>query len=569
MARAYYGKLLQGNPEITRVFDSLESDPPKLIACDVETRSLTDQTVLGLAIATPEGHAFYFDIYEPTLPWPLFFRPDITKLWHNAPFDLAKEALGRFRVNTENMGDTVVVMRLLPDIGNTLEEASQYVNTQARNMGDILSEHKVKTCDLLPWFVLAEKCATDALATMEIWQKFRPLVDNEYYEVQNKFQKRLIQMSYRGIKLDKERVRNIDRELEANLLLYNNLARRQGFNPHSPRQVAAILNSRGYFLPTTRSGAPSTSEETLRYIPDALAQLTIICRKYNKLHGTYIHKWKGFDRAYTHYRMDAATGRTSSYRDNLHNTPTGQRGGDIVPKAGSIRSVFIPDTEFGTHWDLKQIELRVLAYLSGDTELQAVLNDSTRDFHAETMKLYNIFSRVQTKNINYGITYNGSDQEIAIGAGISDLNIVRRARYIFSHTYPVCWAYMQDQQAIALDTMQVTTMFGRVLRIDQGNKGLSDKHVRNCGINWPIQGTAAEVFQRIALAVESYISSENWLAQTHDDFWNNGVWKLSKDLEHIVPFWTPIELKHVTRFSGELAPCCSKAKELGKECTNG
>ncbi len=254
MARAYFGTLSPGDPEIARVFDSLESNPPKLIACDVETISLTDQRVLGLAIATPEGHAFYFDIYEPTLPWPLFFRSDVTKLWHNAPFDLAREALGKFKVDTENMGDTVVVMRLLPDIGNTLEEASQHVRNQARNMGDVLREHSVTTCDQLPWQVLAEKCAVDALATMQVWQKFRSQVDNEYYEVQNKFQKRLIQMSYRGIRLDQERVRLIDRELEANLLLYNNLARRQGFNPHSPRQVAAILNSRGWFLPTNRPG---------------------------------------------------------------------------------------------------------------------------------------------------------------------------------------------------------------------------------------------------------------------------------------------------------------------------
>ena len=76
------------------------------------------------------------------------------------------------------------------------------------------------------------------------------------------------------------------------------------------------------------------------------------------------------------------------------------------------------------------------------------------------------------------------------------------------------------------------------------------------------------MFQRIALAVEADIPHENWLAQTHDDFWNNGVWKLRKELEHILPFWTPIELEHVTRFSGELAPCCSLAKELSKECVN-
>ena len=568
MARAYFGRLKPGDPEISQVWERLNTEPPSLIACDVETRSLKDLTVLGLAIATPEGHAFYCDIYEPTLPWHLLFTDKITKIWHNAPFDMAKETLGAFKVDVTNIEDTVVVMRLIPEIGNTLEEASQFVRTQARNMGDVLHEHNVTICDNLPWPVLAEKCATDALATMQVWQKFRPLVNDEYYRTQSKFQKRLIQMSYRGIRLDQDRVTAIDRELESNLLLFNNIARRHGFNPYSPKQVAQILNHRGYYLPTNRNGAPSTTEETLREIPDALAQLTIVCRKYNKLHSTYIHKWKDKERAYTHYRMDAATGRTSSSNDNLQNTPTGQRGGDIVPKAGSVRSVFIPDTEYGTHWDLAQIELRVLAYLSGDKILQAVLNDPARDFHAETQKLYGIFSRVQTKNINYGITYNGSDYEIAIGAGITDLDVVRRARYLFAKTFPVCWDYMQRQQADALRDMQVTTMFGRVLRIDQGRGNLSEKHIRNCGINWPIQGTAAEAFQRIALAVEADIPHENWLAQTHDDFWNNGVWKLSKELEHILPFWTPIELEHVTRFSGELAPCCSLAKELGKECVN-
>ena len=568
MARAYFGSLLPGDPEITHVFEKLTSEPPPYFACDVETRSLKDKTVLGLAIATPEGHAFYFDIYEPTLPWHLFFDPDITKIWYNAPFDTAAEALGRWHIDITNMDDAIIAVRLIPDIGNSLEEATMHTRTQTRNMGDVMREHNVTICDNLPWPVLAEKCGRDALGTMEVWHKFRPQVTDEVYHTMNEFQKRLIAMSYQGIKLDEERVTQIDVELEANLLFYESLARRHGFNPYSPKQVAQILNHRGIYLQPNRNGAPSTTEETLREIPDALAQLTIVCRKYNKLHSTYIHKWRGQERAYTHYGLGAATGRTTSSDDNLQNTPTGQRGGDIVPKAGTVRSVFIPDTTYGTHWDLKQIELRALAFLSGDLVLQAVLNDPTRDFHGETQKLYGIYSRVQTKNINYGITYNGSDLEIAIGAGITDLNIVRRARYLFAKTFPVCWDYMQRQQAIALRDMQVTTMFGRVLRIDQGRKGLSEKHIRNCGINWSVQGTAAEIFQRIALAVESYIPTEYWLAQTHDDFWNNEVWKLGKELEHTVGFWTPIDLEHVTRFSGELAPCCSKAKELKKECIN-
>ncbi len=549
--KAYFGRYATGNPRIREVYQDLFSSPPSMVALDIETPSVKINEPIGIGIATPLGDAFYFDISDPGLPWHLVQdnpHVKVRKVWHNAPFDLAWEALGKYGADIVNIDDSVILCRMLPHVDNTLEYASQWVQTQTSNMGDVLARYGAKFVTELPFEVVAEKCCRDALATMEIFQKFKPQIDSEYYEFERKFLVKLMQMSFRGLLLDKPRVIAIDRELEADLLLYKGSAQSLGFNPLSPQQVAISLNAEGYFLPPKRgTNAPDTSEEVLEKIPHPIAQLTLLVRKYNKLHGTYIHKWLNKERVFTHFFADAATGRTSSKDENIHNLPTGTRKGHIVPKAGKVRSVFIPDEEWGTKWDLNQIEVRSLAHLSKDKNLQAVLNDPNRDLHLETQDFGKLESRVQAKNVNFGIIYNGSDKEIAKGASTNNLSMIRYVREQWQLRYPDAWAWMLESQELALENLSVPTLFGRELDVTQKGDNY-EKHLRNRGINYRIQGTTAEIFKRIFLAVCEVIPEDKHLSQIHDEGWHNGKWEIPEEIQHIMPFWTPIEYEHVKRF---------------------
>ena len=88
--RAYIGELSPGDPEILVRYNQLFSTPPGLVACDTETVSLKDRTLLGFAIALPNGDGWYFTPDEPGIPWHLIKPGATVKVWHNAPFDLSR-----------------------------------------------------------------------------------------------------------------------------------------------------------------------------------------------------------------------------------------------------------------------------------------------------------------------------------------------------------------------------------------------------------------------------------------------------------------------------------------------
>ena len=408
--RAYFGPSTD-IAEQRQIYDDLFSSPPPLVGLDIETPSTTDTRALGIGIAIPYGHqshSFYFDIFDPGLPWHLIHPSPTRKVWHNAPFDLAWDALGKFGADIDNIDDTMIVFRMFPDMPNDLATLSYYVATQTRNMGDVLNEHSVKLVTDLPWPVVAEKCARDAAATIQLWIKYRSQISNEYYMHERDFLSKLMHISHKGIRLDQDRVLSLDREVEAQLTRLMGTAESMGFNPLSPDDVAIALNDADFFIPTNpRTGKPQTNAFNLRTIDHPIARLTLACRKFNKLHSTYIHKWVGKTRSFGNYRMDAATGRTSSVNENHQNLPTGKRRGD-VKLSYPVRSVFLPDhiiddgIPSGMKFDLMSIELRIIAEFSGDINLKTILADSTRDIHHEVQVALKIHSRVEAKNFVFG-----------------------------------------------------------------------------------------------------------------------------------------------------------------------
>lgn len=531
------------------LYRRLFSDPPREVALDIETISLSIDTILGIGIATPENHAWYFDIWEMSLiPWHLIHPSSTRKIWYNAPFDLKRELLGKFHADIENIDDAIIVMRMLPGIGNSLKDASQYVQTQAQNMGDVLKEYEVQTVDKLPFEVVAEKCMQDALATMQVWKRFRPAISDEYYNVEREFLVKLMKMSYAGIKIDADRAVAIDVELEARLAKAIKITDAAGFNPNSPKQVAKYLHDQGLYLPFKyKKGVAtnlSTDEDALETISDPIAATILEARRVGKAH-TRMHKWARKPRVYTHLYMDGATGRTMSRDENLQNIDSGHdEERSIRPEAGSMRSPLIPDQEFGTLWDLEQIELRAFAYITGDKNFQNIMNDPTRDIHNETMKATGLKSRVYAKGLNFGrILFNGSDAEVARQIHVQPSDVAAMwQRWSAEFSDAANWL----AEANASTSMTVQTLYGRTLDIGSNAPYLSKKQLANRRCNYPVQGTAAEVFKRIMISTG--IPDEDIRMQIHDEEWADGIHELSSDLAHIAPFWTPLKVEYVRRF---------------------
>ena len=560
----YYGVLPAGHPDIKLIDQRLRDNPPKYIACDIETVSLKDQTIIGMGIATEDGHAFYYDRQD--LPNHFIIPGPTRKVWYNAPFDLSREGLGQWGsefVDLDNIDDAIILVRMMPGINNSLEEASRLGHTNARSMKDILRQYKCKTTlelNAIDPGIVALKCCEDALATMEIFLGLRKTVNAEYYEAERRFQSILLKMSHRGILLDHDRVVAIDNELEEGLAILQAAVDTMGFNPLSSKQVIAKLHSEGVFIPykSEFNKDVSTDKETLGKIDHIVAKTTLMYRKYNRLHSTNVHRWLSQTRVYSHFRMDAVHGRTNSVNENVQNIPTGHKPDDIRPRAGSVRSVLVPDyvdprtnTRVGTKFDLSQIELRILAKLSNDKAMQAIFDSPDGDLHSETHQDTGLPSRTLAKNVNFGMVYGGSPEILGQFTGIVDLDIIRNIIARWREKFPTAWGWIEDQRREGLRTTEVETMYGRKLNLlsSRANND-SDKHIENCAVNWPIAGTAAEIFKRIGNSLSSWgIEDSDLVSQVHDEFWLDGPHHIPEDIEHIIPgIWTPIEQTLVERY---------------------
>ena len=555
-------KLYKGNltdvGEIRRLLDSLTSEPPSLVALDTETVSLKDTTPLGIGIALPSGDSFYFDFTDYELPWHLVMPSSVRKIWHNAPFDLSRDVIGKFNADIDNIDDTAIITRLL-NIDTELSLACDLVDTKTESAKSLMSRHNARTMLEIPRIEVAEKCCNDAQVTMQLFQKYYPQVDAGYYEIERRITSLLLHMSHRGIKVDQPLAQIIYRELDDDATLYESLCRAQGFNPNSPQEVAYMLTAKGVFLPWRRGAKqPTVDQDTLENIPieskgRPIATLTLLAKRYGKLRSV-VENMVGHQRVYSHFRLDSRTRRITSSDIQLHNLPTGVRPGDITPKAGPVRRILDADSGTLTVFDLTQIELRLLAHLSGDREMQRTLSlpkDAGGDIHADFQEVTGIPTRVMTKNFIFGgCLYGGSPAQIAKFIGIKDLALIEQYQRRFNEKYRQAAAWIQYQRVEGLRNMRVKTLYGQELRLysEHDDTQVPEKHIMNCAVNYPIQCGAAEIFKRILVKLTESVPIEDFILQVHDEQLLDGIYKIPDELQHIAPFWTPFETRYPTKW---------------------
>jgi DNA polymerase-1 len=349
----------------------------------------------------------------------------------------------------------------------------------------------------------------------------------------------LAEMEARGVRVDTERLERMSREMETGL----ERTRREihelagvEFNVDSPKQLREVLFDRLGLEPrrrTAKSRAPSTDAQTLEELaPEhAIAGKLLAYRELAKLKGTYVdalprlvHPATG--RIHTSFHpTGAATGRLSSSDPNLQNIPARTEAGR------KIREAFIPDEgHLFLASDYSQVELRVLAHLTGDPELTAAFR-AGEDIHRHTAaRVFDVHPdlvtdamRRRAKAINFGVLYGMSERRLAREQGISQAEARRFIRAYFDRFGRVR-DYIDAVREQAQQDATVQTLFGRVRLFpqlhQQVNRAVREQALR-AAVNTTVQGTAADLMKMAMLAVDRELGLERLgariLLQVHDE----------------------------------------------------
>ncbi|MEP1593512.1 MAG: DNA polymerase I, partial [Halieaceae bacterium] len=308
----------------------------------------------------------------------------------------------------------------------------------------------------------------------------------------------------------------------------------QEFNLGSPKQLGQILFEK-LELPVikkTPKGAPSTAEDVLveLALDYPLPKLLLEYRSLSKLKSTYTDKLPEMinprtGRVHTSYHQAVtATGRLSSSDPNLQNIPIRTEEGR------RIRQAFIaPDGYQIVAADYSQIELRIMAHLSGDAGLLQAFNDG-RDVHRATAaEVFEVTEdevsgdqRRKAKAINFGLIYGmsafGLAKQLHLGRNEAQLYIDR-----YFERYPGVADYMDRTRALAREQGYVETLFGRRLYLPEINarNKMRAQAAERTAINAPMQGSAADIIKRAMLAADQWLqrgdADARMIMQVHDE----------------------------------------------------
>ncbi|RJP79301.1 MAG: DNA polymerase I [Candidatus Zixiibacteriota bacterium] len=321
----------------------------------------------------------------------------------------------------------------------------------------------------------------------------------------------LADMEYHGMALDLDLLAAMSVDMSARLdQLTDDIYRLAGleFNINSTQQLAHILFDKLQLKPVKRTKTGfSTDVEVLEKlaVQDPLPRALLEYRQIQKLKSTYVDALPRMvnprtGRVHTSFNQTVTvTGRLSSSDPNLQNIPI------RTDEGGAIRRAFIPgrDTQVILSADYSQIELRLMAHISGDRELISAFHEG-RDVHTTTAaRLMRVPEsevtpemRRSAKAINFGVIYGMSDYGLSERLGIP-LDVARQFRQQYFDTYPGVRAYMEETVARARRDKKVTTLLGRhrlLPDIDAKTRPVREFAERTA-INTPIQGSAADMIK--------------------------------------------------------------------------
>jgi DNA polymerase I len=389
----------------------------------------------------------------------------------------------------------------------------------------------------------AEYAAEDADITLRLHQALYPQVaadaglDRVYSEIEVPTSRVLRKMERNGVLIDAEKLRQQSNEIAVRLIELETEAyvlAEGEFNLGSPKQIGQIFFEK-LQLPVvkkTPSGAPSTDEEVLQKLAEdyPLPKLLLEHRGLSKLKSTYTDKLPRMvnaqtGRVHTNYAQAVAvTGRLASNDPNLQNIPV------RTAEGRRIREAFIaPPGHKLVSADYSQIELRIMAHISGDASLLRAFAQGEDIHRATAAEIFSVTplevssdQRRVAKVINFGLIYGMSAFGLAANLGITrDAAKLYIDRYFAR--YPGVARYMDETRASAKAKGYVETVFGRRLWLPEinGGNGPRRQAAERAAINAPMQGTAADLIKLSMIAVQDWLEASNtgtrMIMQVHDE----------------------------------------------------
>ncbi|HET7202199.1 MAG TPA: DNA polymerase I [Steroidobacteraceae bacterium] len=534
----------------------------ELVSFDTETSSLDymQAEIVGVSFAVEVGHAAYVPLAHtyPGAPeqlnraevlrllTPLLEDPVRAKVGHHLKYDahvLRNHGIELRGMRFDAMLESYVLNSVATrhDLDST---ARLYLGVQTIHYEDLVGKGTRQLAfNDVPVEGAAEYSAEDADVALRLHRALWPRLERTpglvrlYTEIEQPLVPVLLDMEHCGVLVDAQMLKRQSQELSRGLVELEKRAHEiagHPFNVESPKQLREVLFGE-LGLPVKRktpSGDPSTAEDVLEELAEEfeLPRVIMDYRGLAKLRSTYTDRLPEqinprTGRVHTSYHQAvAATGRLSSTDPNLQNIPI------RTPEGRRIRQAFLaPSGHVLIAADYSQIELRIMAHLSGDAGLlEAFASD--RDIHQATAaEVFGVGSlervtadqRRAAKAINFGLIYGMSAFGLARQLGI-ERGAAQQYVELYFKRYPGVRRYMDETRQMAREQGFVETVFGRRLylpEIRSRNQALRS-YAERSAINAPMQGTAADIIKRAMIEVHRWLAGiphARLLMQVHDE----------------------------------------------------
>ncbi|MFM2230479.1 MAG: polymerase [Bacteroidota bacterium] len=553
---SHFYQIVQGDLPVKLLLQNMLNQPT--VCFDTETTGIDANVaeLVGMSFAWEKGKAFYVPVPENREEAqavvdkfrPFFESETIEKIGQNIKYDL--KILANYGIAVQGkLFDTMIAHYLInPDMRHNMDVLSEtYLQYSPQSIETLIGKKGKNQLSMrdVPLEAIKEYAAEDADITFQLKEHFQPILERVgtkklFDEIEIPLVQVLADMEREGIRLDVDYLKNMatDMAVEIQTLeqkIYE--AAGESFNLASPKQLGDVLFDRmkigGSKQKKTKTGQYATGEEVLSYLANEhqIVRDILEWRQLVKLQSTYVDALPNqVDpktlRVHTDYMQTvAATGRLSSNNPNLQNIPIRTERGRQIRKAFIAKN----DDYVLLSADYSQIELRIIAALSGEENMIKAFQHN-EDIHRSTAaKVFNIAleevtkeQRSNAKTVNFGIIYGVS------AFGLSNQTNLSRSESAalidaYYQTYPKLKSYMQNQIDFARENGFVETISGRrryLKDINSANAVVRGAAERNA-VNAPIQGSAADIIKIAMINIHKKLKTENWqskmLLQVHDE----------------------------------------------------
>lgn len=529
----------------------------KEICFDTETTNIDANLaeLVGMSFSVKPGKAYYVPcpadkpacLQRLQLFGPLFKDESKTWIGQNLKYDLLVLKWYGMELKGEIFDTMLAHYVIEPDGKRSMDVLSaKYLGYEPVHIEELIGKKgkgQGNMRDVEPEKI-KEYAGEDADITLQLKNVFLPLlkehdVEKVFYEVENPLVKVLTAMEFEGIKVDVDFLNAYSKELETDARQAEQLVYDQAgvkFNLASPKQLGEVLFEKLHLDPKakkTKTGQYATGEDVLAKLAGQhkICNDILVFRELTKLKSTYVDALPQLinprtGRVHTSYAQAVAvTGRLSSNNPNLQNIPI------RTDKGREIRKAFVPrdDNHVLVSADYSQIELRIVAAISGDENMCNAFKTG-KDIHTATAaKVFNVEEsavtkemRYKAKSVNFGIIYGQGAFGLAENLGISRTE-AKEIIDNYKKQFPNIQQYMDNTISFAKENGYVQTLIGRkrwLKDITSANFTVRGFAERNA-INSPIQGTAADMIKLAMIRIQKEFGKRQFkskmLLQVHDE----------------------------------------------------